>query len=159
MYQEINAMNREQRAFWKNKLLDEMTKAEWELLCDGCALCCLQKLEDKDSGKVYYTDIACRLLDIATCCCSSYPNRTELISECLILTPAILKQFFWLPDTCAYRLIARYKPLPDWHHLISGSRETVHESGVSARRRVISETDVHPGEMQNHIVSRSEIQH
>ena len=110
--------------FWQTKTLTDMSRDEWESLCDGCAKCCLQKLEDEDSGKVYYTKVVCRYLDEARCRCSHYQERNELVPTCVWLRPEDVAEFHWLPSTCAYRLIADGKDLPDWHHLVSGSRET-----------------------------------
>lgn len=126
--------------FWKRKSLQEMTGAEWESLCDGCALCCLQKLEDEDTGDIYFTDIACRLLDVKTCRCSNYASRAREVSSCMVLSADNPAAFRWLPATCAYRLLADGQDLPDWHPLITGDPESVHASGISARGKIISET-------------------
>lgn len=126
--------------FWRRKKLAEMTREEWESLCDGCAKCCLIKLEDEDTGQVDYTDIACRLLDLGTCRCTNYPARSRLVPDCIVLTPAKTARFDWLPTTCAYRLIAEGKDLAWWHPLVSGDPETVHRAGISVRGRVVAET-------------------
>ena len=118
--------------FWRRGLAD-LDGREWEELCDGCGLCCLAKLERVD-GSVLLTDIPCGLLDVASCGCSDYANRT-LTGFCEALTPAAIPHLTWLPDTCAYRLVHEGRDLPEWHHLVSGSRTTVHDAGVSARRR------------------------
>ena len=97
--------------FWRHKSLDEMSTTEWESLCDGCARCCLIKLEDQDTGKLDYTDVACRLLDHRTCRCSDYSNRRLRVPDCVNLTPAAVRNLRWLPDTCAYRLIAEGEDL------------------------------------------------
>jgi uncharacterized cysteine cluster protein YcgN (CxxCxxCC family) len=112
---------KEKSAFWKNKKLAEMSSEEWEQLCDGCAKCCLHKLENEDTGEVHYTRVACRLLNIETCRCSNYPNRHTLIPECAHLSAKHPEYFAWLPETCAYRRIYEGRPLPDWHPLITGT--------------------------------------
>jgi uncharacterized protein len=122
--------------FWKAKTLDAMTATEWESLCDGCGKCCLSKLEDEDSGEIYWTTVACHLLDTRTCQCKDYGMRKALVPDCVGLTPDTVPTIEWLPSTCAYRLVAEGHDLYWWHYLVSGSRETVHEAGISIRGRV-----------------------
>ncbi len=125
--------------YWRTKTLEEMTRAEWEALCDGCARCCLIKLEDDDTGEIAYTDIACRLLDIGTCRCTRYRRRLRLVPQCVELTPEEVRKLDWLPSTCAYRLVAEGRDLAWWHPLVSGDPETVHKAGISVRGRVVPE--------------------
>lgn len=127
-------------SFWKTKSLQQMTPKEWESLCDGCAKCCLHKLEDEDTGEVYYTNVACRLLDLNTCRCTNYAERTRLVLECLDLRQHDIAEFNWLPSTCAYRLVSKGEELPDWHPLISGKANTVVEAGVSIRSFAVAES-------------------
>ena len=127
--------------FWQTKTLTEMTKSEWESLCDGCARCCLNKLENDSTGEIQYTDVACRLLDLNACRCVSYDDRKRYVPDCQILNPKNLKRLTWLPSTCAYRLIDEGKDLFWWHPLVSGDPETVHQAGISVRGRVLSERD------------------
>ena len=139
--------------FWEEKPLARMDQGEWESLCDGCGKCCLHKLEDEETGEVFPTNVACRLLNRRTAQCKDYRNRKRFVPDCVQLTPKKLEQLDWLPSTCAYRLVADGEPLPAWHHLISGSRETVHEAGISVRGWTVSEDDA--GELEYHIVDRT----
>lgn len=127
--------------FWKRKPLSEMSPTEWESLCDGCALCCMHKLEDEDSGEIFYTDIACRLLDVETCRCTNYKARAKLVADCLVLSVDQPESFQWLPASCAYRRLSEGKGLPDWHPLISGRPDSVHDAGISMRGRAVREQD------------------
>ncbi|WP_265517136.1 YcgN family cysteine cluster protein [Nitratireductor luteus] len=136
--------------FWKTKSLEEMTPREWESLCDGCGKCCLAKLEDEDTGEIHWTSVACRLFDAGTCRCSDYKNRFATVSDCVRLTPQNVRTIAWLPATCAYRLLANGEDLYWWHPLVSGSKETVHEAGISIKGRVkASESDL--GEPEDYL--------
>ena len=130
------------KPFWETKRLDEMTAREWESLCDGCAKCCLVKLEDEDSGEIAYTRLHCRLLDVGTCQCSDYENRKAFVPDCVILTPQKVSELRWMPKSCAYRRVHEGRGLPDWHHLVSGDRGRIHEEGHSMRGKTVSEDTV-----------------
>lgn len=137
--------------FWRSKKLEEMTKKEWESLCDGCGKCCLNKIEYQDTGEMVYTNIACRLFDPNTCRCSNYADRKREVADCLTLTPALLKTIDWLPATCAYRLVAEGKDLPDWHHLKTKDRKSIHRAGASLKDfRILIESD--QIELEDHVV-------
>jgi uncharacterized cysteine cluster protein YcgN (CxxCxxCC family) len=129
--------------FWETKALAEMSREEWESLCDGCARCCLIKLEDEETEALYYTSVACRYLDREKCRCTEYENRTTLVPDCLQVSIDNVDQLYWMPQSCAYRLLAEGKGLPEWHPLISGTSESVHEAGISVRAFAISEDEVH----------------
>lgn len=145
----------ENAPFWRRKTLEQLSQQEWESLCDGCGLCCLQKLEDEDDNSVYYTSIACKLLDLKTCQCSDYPNRFASVPDCIQLTPGKADQFKWLPSTCGYRLVSEGKDLPAWHHLVCGDRQQVHEQRISQSGRMLSEHDVHEDDWEDHLIFRA----
>lgn len=138
--------------FWEQKTLSEMTQEQWESLCDGCGKCCLQKLEDEDTGEVFYTDVSCHLLDVKTCRCKDYQNRLARVPECIDLTPETASEYSWLPSTCAYRLLAEGKALEPWHPLISGVSGAELTTEVSVRGRVVSEVFVHPDDLEQRII-------
>ena len=128
--------------FWETTALTDLSEEQWESLCDGCGRCCLHKLEDEDTGGVYFTSIGCRLLDTRSCRCRNYPERLKHVPDCIVLQPDNLVGSTALPSSCAYRRLAEGRPLPDWHPLISGNPESVREAGISVRDRVILETQV-----------------
>ena len=140
--------------FWKTKRLEEMSSAEWESLCDGCGKCCLSKLEDEDTGEIYWTSVGCRLLDGRTCRCSDYPNRQARVPDCVKLDASAVRRLPWLPATCGYRLVAEGHDLFPWHPLRSGRTESVHEAGISVRGRLTaSESDLaEPEDYFDHIL-------
>ena len=131
--------------FWQVKTLEDMTREEWESLCDGCARCCLVKLEDADTAEIHFTDVGCTLLDAKTCRCRDYRRRQSRVSDCVKLTPETVRSLSWLPVTCAYRRLAEGRGLAWWHPLVSGSPDTVHSAGVSVRGRVVGERGRHAG--------------
>ncbi len=135
--------------FWENLSLIEMNATQWESLCDRCGKCCLHKLEDKDSGDVYVCNVACKLMDVETCRCQDYKNRKKQVPDCTVLTVERIAEFHWLPETCAYRLLAEGKPLFKWHPLISDDASTVHRAGISVQGRVVAEIDA--DDLYNHI--------
>ena len=131
----------------------QMTEAEWEALCDGCGKCCLNKLEDEDTGEVALTRVACRLLDDSTCRCSQYPIRHQFIPECIVLSPTtITEHLYWLPQTCAYRLVYEGRDLYDWHPLISGDPQSVHDAGASMQGRTVPEFEIDEDDWEDHII-------
>jgi len=134
-------MNSPSPPFWEITELSEMTTAEWESLCDGCGKCCLNKLIN-DEDELFFTDVACRLLDLHSCRCGNYGERRRHVPDCQVLTPDNVAEFRWLPSTCAYRLVAEGKELPGWHPLVSGESDSVHRAGASVRGRAFSEDEV-----------------
>jgi uncharacterized cysteine cluster protein YcgN (CxxCxxCC family) len=138
------------KPFWRTKSLKEMSKSEWESLCDGCGRCCTVKFEDTETGCVEFTDVACHQLDTKTCRCRNYAKRKTLVPDCISLTVRMVGKLHWLPKTCAYRLIDEGKDLYWWHPLVSGDPNSVHKAGISVRNKVVSEDDVEDAE--EHII-------
>jgi len=140
-----------QEKFWLSKPLETWTRSEWESLCDHCAKCCLHKIEDIDSREIHFTNVCCRYLDQQTCQCTQYKDRSKLVPDCVTLTPADLKDPYWLPSTCAYRLVAENKPLPTWHPLVSQKPSSVSMAGQQISGRVVSEVDA--DNLEQHLIS------
>jgi uncharacterized cysteine cluster protein YcgN (CxxCxxCC family) len=139
--------------FWESKTLDDMDQEEWEALCDGCGRCCLVKIEDEDSGELFYTNVICEYHDSQRCRCTGYTDRSLLVPDCIKVTPEVARTRHWLPDTCAYRLLAEGKALFDWHPLVSGDHDSVHRAGISVRGKVVAEQYVHLDELPEHLVN------
>lgn len=139
--------------FWQLPL-DSLNREEWEALCDGCGKCCLHKLEDEDTGAISETNVACKLLDTQTARCTDYRHRKAFVPDCLRLTLKLVKKVPWLPKTCAYRRLADGDALPDWHYLLTGSRDAMEEAGACVAGRVISEVDAGP--LEHHLVTWGE---
>lgn len=138
--------------FWERLSFEQMSAQQWESLCDGCARCCLHKLQDADTGTIHYTDIACKQLDLESCACSDYSQRQRLVPDCLVLSPSHSGDLGWLPDTCAYRLLDEGSALPAWHPLRTGDSESVHRAGISVRNRCVTEVGVHEDDFEEHII-------
>jgi uncharacterized cysteine cluster protein YcgN (CxxCxxCC family) len=136
--------------FWLSKTLEELTPREWDSLCDGCGLCCLNKIEYEDIQQIVYTNVACQLLDHETCQCTNYKNRKSIVPDCIQLDANKIRTMSFMPETCAYRLVAERKPLYPWHPLVSKNKESVHTAGISVRGRVISEDDCK--NLEDHVV-------
>lgn len=138
--------------FWETKPLAALDRAQWEALCDGCGKCCLHKLEDEETGELYSTNVACRLLDRRMGRCSNYRHRHAYVAECVRLNARNVSSIEWLPSTCAYRLRDEGRPLPQWHYLVCGDREAVHAAGESTRGWTVSEDEA--GDLEHHMVDR-----
>jgi uncharacterized protein len=138
--------------FWERKTLDELSKTEWESLCDGCGRCCLLKLEDEDTAEIHLTRLACKLLDVGTCRCMDYANRHTKVPDCVAIDAEKVRTLGWLPETCGYRLVETGQPLAWWHPLVSGSPDTVHQAGISVRGWGLSETRVKPEHIHRYII-------
>jgi uncharacterized cysteine cluster protein YcgN (CxxCxxCC family) len=147
------AMTHLRKNFWETVDLKDMTREEWEALCDGCGKCCLLKLEDADTDQVHYTNIACRLFDDKTCTCGNYALRKQLVAGCVVLTPENLERnAHWMPSTCAYRLIKQGSPLPAWHPLISGDPQSVHDADISMQGKTLAEYEVNEDDLEDYII-------
>ena len=140
------------QGFWKLKRLDQLSLEEWESLCDGCGQCCLLKLEDSDTGELYYTDVACKLLDVGSCRCKDYERRKQVVPDCIVLNADTVGDYPFLPTTCAYRRLYEGKDLPAWHPLVTGNPESVHRAGMSVRGRAVSEQYIHPEDLKKRII-------
>ena len=128
--------------FWKSKTLKQMTNDEWESLCDGCGKCCIHKLEDIDTGEISVSNVSCMYIDLKTCGCKDYKYSHKNVKDCIKLTPETINKINWLPNTCSYKLVLNNDDLPDWHHLISGDKNTIHERGMSVKNYSINEKDI-----------------
>ncbi|MEJ1356203.1 MAG: YcgN family cysteine cluster protein [Candidatus Sedimenticola sp. (ex Thyasira tokunagai)] len=137
-------------AFWKRKSLSELDSSEWERLCDGCAKCCLHRFEDVDTQEIHFTNVCCRYLDQLSCRCTDYPNRSVNVPDCVSVTLEVLDDPYWLPESCAYRLLAEGKPLAEWHPLVSGNPESVLISDHSVGGLVISELEA--DDLEHHMI-------
>ena len=138
--------------FWERKSLERMNKQEWEALCDGCGKCCLNKLEDWETGEIHWTNVACQLFDDGTCQCSNYANRFATVPDCVQLTPEVVREVTWLPETCAYARIRDGRDLPEWHYLKTDDRMAVHRANASAQDKTVSEQNVTVEEYEDFLV-------
>jgi uncharacterized cysteine cluster protein YcgN (CxxCxxCC family) len=138
--------------FWETKPLTKMTDAEWESLCDGCGRCCLVLLDEEDTGRLYQTNVACKLFDVKKRRCTDYANRSKRVKDCVTLTPGNSGALDWMPESCAYRRLARGEGLPDWHPLLTGAKKSVEDAGVAVMNAV-SETKVDPEDIWDYVVS------
>lgn len=138
--------------FWKTTPLEQMSQAEWESICDGCGKCCLQKLQDDETEEVFYTNLSCHQLNIASCQCKVYDTRQEKVSTCITLTADQIDEFHWLPDTCSYRVLHETKELPNWHPLVVGSDKEMLRQGLTVRHYAVNENTVDEEDWDTHII-------
>ena len=131
-------MEQEENQFWETKSLKEMTKTEWESLCDHCGLCCLHSVQDGKTGNIKLLAIACQHLDISTCRCAVYNQRLKTVPDCMKLTPDKIRRLKRLPHSCAYRSLVEGRELEPWHPLVSGDVNAVHEAGISMQGKVVT---------------------
>lgn len=141
--------------FWQTKSLQELSKDEWESLCDHCGKCCTIRLEDIDSGLLFSTSVVCKYFDQTSGLCQCYAERSRLVPDCITMNPDVLKDIDWLPSTCAYGLIRDNKPLPSWHPLVTGVKDSAISSGNGIQGRVVSEDDIHPDDLENFILDQN----
>ena len=130
------------KPFWETKTLAEMSQGEWESLCDGCGRCCLYILHNEETGDVFETDVACKLFDAKKRRCTDYENRSARVPDCVRLTPQNANALHWMPETCAYRRLARGEGLPDWHPLITGDRDSVVRAGIAVSADLVPEDEI-----------------
>lgn len=142
------------KPFWEKKSLEEMTSSEWESLCDGCGKCCLVVLDEEETGVLYETNIACKLFDPESRRCTDYANRARKVSDCVQLTPESAAKLQWMPKTCAYRLLANGKPLPDWHPLITGDPTSTARAGKAVKKSLVHEKDVSEEDVWDHVTGK-----
>ena len=145
-------MNNSSADYWNNTPLHELSHEQWEMLCDGCGKCCLHKLQDEDTNEVFYTRVACKLLDTKSGGCQDYDQRFSRVPDCMDVAKMLPSEMAWLPTSCAYRLRADNKPLPQWHPLITGLVSSVHKEAKSIRGQVVSEVDVDEADLENYII-------
>jgi len=142
------------KPFWETKSLEKMSRDEWESLCDGCGRCCLHKLQNDFTEEIYYTQIVCNLIDQNTCQCTRYDERSELVPTCVTMKPEDARNLTWMPNTCAYKLLADDKPLPEWHPLITGNRDAMVAANITITGRVYSEDEVPEKDWQDYIIEK-----
>ncbi|MDH5256947.1 MAG: YcgN family cysteine cluster protein [Gammaproteobacteria bacterium] len=141
--------------FWETKKLEDMSREEWESLCDGCGRCCLHKLQNDFTEEIFYTQIVCNLLDQKTCQCTKYEERSVLVPSCVTMKPEDARNLSWMPNTCAYKLLADNKPLPSWHPLVTGSRDAMIEEEIAiSEKEIFSEDDVPEDDWQDYIIEK-----
>jgi uncharacterized cysteine cluster protein YcgN (CxxCxxCC family) len=155
--------------FWQTKSLTEMSRHEWESLCDGCAKCCLHKfIDDEDTDdlselqptdhinaheQMVYTNIGCFLLNDKTCQCSKYEQRTTLVPDCVRLTQDNLDDIFFMPPSCTYRRLNEGRGMPSWHPLLhKGKKSKMHQAGMSIRGKIVKDDDVSIEDFEDYIV-------
>ena len=156
--------------FWQRKTLAEMSRSEWESLCDGCAKCCLNKFIDdentkdsedlkpidhiKEDEQLVYSNIACNLLNEKTCQCSQYNKRTELVPDCVQLTQDNLAAIFFMPPSCTYRRLQEGRGMPSWHPLLHKNKKShMHKAGISVRGKIVKDDDVALEDFEDYIVT------
>lgn len=142
-----------QKQFWKNKSLFEMSHQEWESICDGCGKCCLQQLQDEDTGELVFTDVACDLFEQQSCRCTDYENRSQKVPNCMTMNKDnVFECAEFAPPSCSYRLLLQGDDLPEWHHLVSGDADMIHQTGNSVSGKVRLQREIDQNEIEDYIV-------
>ncbi|EWH12142.1 hypothetical protein DS2_00425 [Catenovulum agarivorans DS-2] len=153
-------------AFWEVKKLEEMTRAEWEQICDGCGKCCLHKFIADDSvesltttdyiddgEQLEYTNVVCQYLNDKTCSCTVYSERRRLVPDCVELTPENLSDIFYMPPSCSYRRLQEGRGLASWHPLLNkGKKSKMHQAGITVRGKVLKDNQVDIDFFEDYIV-------
>ncbi|PHS17522.1 MAG: hypothetical protein COA86_09525 [Kangiella sp.] len=154
----MTKINKQDR-FWETIPFDQLDQKQWESLCDGCGQCCAHKLQDDETEEVFLTNVVCQYLDHQTCHCSVYENRHQYVPDCIKITPENAKTLNWIPETCAYRLVANGKPLPEWHPLVVGDRASTKQANMTILNKVISEEDVEMDDLEDYLVEDDYFSH
>jgi len=142
------------KPFWETKTLKQMSKAEWESLCDGCGKCCIVLLDEEETGVLYETNIACQLFDPETRRCSDYKNRAKRVPDCVQLTPDCIEKLQWMPKSCAYRRLAKGEGLPKWHPLVTGDPKSTARAGKAVKKSLVREQDVDEEDVWDHVTGK-----
>ncbi len=140
------------KKYWETVAFDQLTDKQWESICDGCAQCCAHKLQDEDTDEIFFTNVVCEYLDTQKCQCSVYGDRHTHVPDCIKITPENAKELTWIPETCGYKLLAKGKPLPAWHPLVTGDLQSTEKAGMSIRNKVISEADIEMDDLEDYLV-------
>jgi uncharacterized cysteine cluster protein YcgN (CxxCxxCC family) len=92
-------------------------------------------------------------LDGDTCRCTQYDIRRQFVPDCVQISPKTLPKIaYWMPRTCAYRLLFQGDELPDWHPLLTGDPESTHAAGMSVRGWTVPEFEVDEDDWEDYVI-------
>lgn len=147
-------MKKVEQPWWESTPLSAMSETQWESLCDGCGKCCLVKIQDAQTERIYFTDVACQLLDCNSGRCQNYTQRQAIVPDCVKLSKDNLEDLSWMPPDCAYRRLYEHKPLLSWHPLVTGNANSTNDYGAGvAGMPLVSELEVEDNELEDHVVT------